>query len=108
MPPRCPRCGGMLRPDVVWFGERLPEAALLAAQDAARHCDLFFSVGTSGVVEPAASLPFIALKQGATVVIVNPEIKPSSGPTLYSLSGPAGTVLPALLRAAWGMHTVLT
>jgi NAD-dependent deacetylase len=102
VPPRCPRCGGLLRPDVVWFGERLPEAALLAAQDAARHCDLFLSIGTSGAVEPAASLPFIALKQGATVVIVNPEIKPSPGPTLYSLSGPAGTVLPALLRAAWG------
>jgi NAD-dependent deacetylase len=102
VPPRCPRCGGLLRPDVVWFGERLPEAALLAAQDAARHCDLFFSIGTSGAVEPAASLPFIALKQGATVIIVNPEIKPSPGPALYSLSGPAGTVLPALLRAAWG------
>jgi NAD-dependent deacetylase len=101
IPPRCPRCGGPLRPDVVWFGERLPEAALLAAQEAVLHCDMFFSIGTSGVVEPAASLPFVALKQGATVVIVNPETKPSPGPTLYGLSGPAGAVLPALLRAAW-------
>jgi NAD-dependent deacetylase len=106
VPPRCPRCGGPLRPDVVWFGERLPEAALLAAQEAALHCDLFFSIGTSGVVEPAASLPFMALKHGAAVVIVNPETRPSPGPTLYGLSGPAGIVLPALLRTAWGDRLV--
>jgi NAD-dependent deacetylase len=102
LPPRCPRCGGLLRPDVVWFGEQLPAGALRAAQEAALACDLFFSIGTSGVVEPAASLPSLALKRGATVVVVNPEIKPSSGPALYGLSGPAGIVLPALLRAAWG------
>ena len=101
LPPRCPRCGGPLRPDVVWFGELLPEAALLAAREAAATCDLFFSIGTSGVVEPAASLPFLALKRGAVVVIVNPDIQASPGPTLYGLKGPAGQVLPALVRAAW-------
>jgi NAD-dependent protein deacetylase/lipoamidase len=101
VPPRCPRCGGLLRPDVVWFGEALPPGALAAARDAAATCDLFFSIGTSGVVEPAASLPFLALKRGAVVVIVNPEFRASPGPTLYGLSGPAGRVLPALVRAAW-------
>jgi NAD-dependent deacetylase len=100
-PPRCPRCGGRLRPDVVWFGERLPEAALTTAQAAAASCDLFFSIGTSGMVEPAASLPLLALRRGAVVVVVNPEIKPSDGPTLYGLCGPAGSVLPALVRATW-------
>jgi NAD-dependent deacetylase len=101
VPPRCPRCGGPLRPDVVWFGELLPEGALAAAREAAMSCDLFFSIGTSGVVEPAASLPFLALKRGATVVIVNPDVRSSLGPTLYGLSGPAGRVLPALVRSAW-------
>lgn len=101
VPPRCPRCGGPLRPDVVWFGEALPLDALAAAREAATTCDLFFSIGTSGAVEPAASLPFMALRSGATVAIVNPEARPSHGPTLYGLSGPAGQVLPALVGAAW-------
>jgi NAD-dependent deacetylase len=103
VPPRCPRCGGMLRPDVVWFGELLPERALAAAREAAMSCELFFSIGTSGAVEPAASLPTLALKHGATVVIVNPEIRSSSGGGLYALSGPAGQALPALVRSAWGV-----
>ena len=55
LPPRCPRCGGLLRPNVVWFGELLPAEALAAAVEAARTCDLFLSVGISGLVEPAAS-----------------------------------------------------
>ena len=101
LPPRCPRCGGMLRPDVVWFGEMLPHEALAAAHGAALDCDLFFSIGTSGLVEPAASLPFVALRSGAAVVIINPDYRSSPGPTLYGLRGPAGTVLPALVRAAW-------
>jgi NAD-dependent deacetylase len=53
-PPRCHACGAMLRPDVVWFGEMLPEEALEAALRAARDCDVLLSVGTSGLVEPAA------------------------------------------------------
>jgi NAD-dependent deacetylase len=101
-PPRCQRCGGLLRPDVVWFGEQLPAEALRAAQEAALACDLFFSIGTSGVVEPAASLPYLALKRGATIAIVNPEMQPSASRGFYVLSGPAGRVLPALVQAAWG------
>ena len=101
-PPGCPRCGAMLRPDVVWFGETLPHAELAAAHTAAQGCDLFLAIGTSGVVEPAASLPFLALRSGAAVAIVNPEYRASPGPTLYGLNGPAGAVLPALVLAAWG------
>ncbi|NUQ01884.1 MAG: NAD-dependent protein deacylase, partial [Armatimonadetes bacterium] len=72
VPPRCPRCGGLLRPDVVWFGEILPPAALAAASAAAATCDLFFSVGTSAVVYPAAGLALAALQRGVPVVEVNP------------------------------------
>ncbi|MFQ5422096.1 MAG: NAD-dependent deacylase, partial [Anaerolineae bacterium] len=71
VPPRCPRCGGLLRPDVVWFGEGLPPDALRTAVTAARSCDVFLSIGTSALVQPAASLPIEALNNGAYVVEVN-------------------------------------
>lgn len=99
IPPRCPVCGGMLRPDVVWFGETLPQAALESAWKAASTCQVFFSIGTSGIVEPAASLPYIALQSGAAVVEINPNPTPLTGQATYVLPGPAGEVLPALLAA---------
>ena len=102
VPPRCPRCGGHLRPDVVWFGELLPEVALAAAREAAMSCDLFFSIGTSAAVEPAASLPSLAQRRGAVIAIVNPEMRSSASRGFYVLSGPAGQVLPALVQATWG------
>jgi NAD-dependent deacetylase len=101
IPPRCPRCGGLVRPDVVWFGERLPEQAHHDALVATSQCDLFFSVGTSGAVEPAASLPRRALDHGATVVVNNLDVANRAAPPLYSIHGPAGTVLPELVRRAW-------
>lgn len=100
-PPVCPNCGAPLRPDVVWFGEALPAGALRAASDAASSCDLFFSVGTSGLVQPAASLPFEALRGGATVVEVNPDDTPLTRGADYALRGKAGEVLPALVAAAY-------
>ena len=100
-PPRCPRCGGFLRPDVVWFGERLPEQDLNYALIAAKQSDLFFSIGTSGTVEPAASLPYRALDRGATVVMSNLEVPNRATPPLYYLNGRAGVVLPELLQRAW-------
>ncbi len=99
--PRCPRCGGLLRPDVVWFGEMLPEQALQSAFDAAADCDIFLSIGTSGEVEPAASLPRIAQQSSATLVVINPAVEPAVSPHYYALNGPSGGVLPALLQAAW-------
>lgn len=75
-PPSCPRCGAHVRPAVVWFGEMLPEDALRRAQSAARNCDVFFSIGTSALVYPAADLAELALRSGATVVEVNPEPTP--------------------------------
>lgn len=101
-PPLCPNCGSPLRPDVVWFGEALPAAGLEAASEAARSCDLLLSVGTSGLVYPAASLPYEALESGATVVEVNPEPTPLSPDAHFSLRGRAGEVLPGLVRSAFG------
>jgi NAD-dependent deacetylase len=90
-----------LRPDVVWFGETLPPAALERALAASQACDLFLSIGTSTLVHPAASLPLEALQHGATVVEINPDPTPLTARTHHALRGPAGEVLPALLRAAW-------
>lgn len=95
--PTCPRCGSRLRPDVVWFGEALPPEALAAAIAAARTCDVFVCVGTSTVVEPAASLPFAALEAGARVIEVNPQATPLTREATVSLRGNAGEVLPPLV-----------
>ncbi len=105
VPPRCPRCGALLRPDVVWFGEMLPPGALEAASEAARGCNLFFSVGTSGLVYPAAALPYEAIENGAALVEINPNETPLTRHADYSLRGPAGEVLPKLLRAAFAPNT---
>lgn len=103
IPPRCPRCGSYLRPDVVWFGENLPRRALDESSRAAASCDLFFSIGTSGVVEPAASLPFIALQSGAVVVEVNPEETPLSESATICLRGASGIVMPRLQALVSGL-----
>lgn len=101
MPPRCPRCDAFVRPDIVWFGETLPPSALQTAFQVSRQCDLFFSIGTSGVVEPAASLPYRARDYGATVLYNNLDVATRSEPPLYYLHGKAATILPELLRRAW-------
>ncbi len=95
--PRCPHCGSLLRPDVVWFGEALPGEALAQAIAAARSCEVFLCVGTSTVVEPAASLPFMALEEGATVIEVNPTRTPLTARAAIAIAGAAGEVLPDLL-----------
>lgn len=96
-PPRCP-CGAYLRPDVVWFGEMLPAGALARAEAAAERCEVFFSIGTSAEVYPAADLPLRALSAGATVVEINPERTPLTRHAHFALHGPAGKVLPALIE----------
>lgn len=101
VPPRCPRCGGPLRPDVVWFGELLPQAALRDAVEAAQGCDLFLSIGTSGLVEPAASLPGLALQAGAQVGVINLDVSTRAAPPLYTVNARASELLPALVRATW-------
>jgi NAD-dependent deacetylase len=99
--PRCSVCGGLLRPDVVWFGEALPRAQLEAAVEAARTCDFFFSIGTSGVVQPAASLAHAARNRGAAVVEINAESTPLTPKADYFLQGKSGEILPELVKAVW-------
>lgn len=100
--PHCGRCGGLLRPDVVWFGESLPRAELTAALETARACEIFFSIGTSGVVQPAASLAYAARNRGATLVEINTEPTPLTRRVQFAFHGRSGEILPALVRAVWG------
>lgn len=104
IPPRCPDTGSLLRPDVVWFGEALPAQAIQQAFEAASHCDLFLSIGTSGLVHPAASLPLAALEKNIITVEINPDETALSAAMMYVLRGPSGQVLPALLQAVWPQH----
>jgi NAD-dependent protein deacetylase/lipoamidase len=99
VPPRCARCGSFLRPDVIWFGEALLEKVLEESFRAAQDCDLFLSVGTSALVQPAALLPFEALNRGVPVVEINIEETPLTPYASYSLRGKAAETLPALVRA---------
>jgi NAD-dependent deacetylase len=99
--PRCAACGGMLRPDVVWFGESLPPTELESAVEAARTCDVYFSIGTSGVVQPAAALAHAAKNRGAAVIEVNAEPTPLTPKVSFALRGKSGEILPELVKACW-------
>jgi NAD-dependent deacetylase len=99
LPPRCP-CGALLRPGVVWFGETLPAPALRRADALARGARIVIVAGTSSLVHPAASLPWIAKQAGAFVVEVNPEPTPLSAIADERLAAPSGQVLPLLAQAA--------
>lgn len=97
--PRCPECGSMVRPGVVWFGEAIPEQALNASFAAAGDCDLFLSVGTSSLVYPAAGLAEIAREVDAITAEVNPNPTEHSDSFEIALRGPAGIVLPELIES---------
>lgn len=97
--PACESCGGRIRPDVVWFGEMLPGDVIEEAFAVAEQAELFFSVGTSAIVHPAASLPVTAKRCGATLVEINPEPTPLSDLADFRFAGPSGELLPQLLAA---------
>lgn len=97
IPPTCKHCGGPVRPDVVWFGEEIPLAALEHATEAANACEVFLSVGTSALVHPAAGLAEAALQAGALLVEINPQHTPLSALAHYHLEEPAGSALPRLV-----------
>ena len=100
-PPYCD-CEAMLRPDIVWFGEMLPEDALDRAFAVTESCDVFLSVGTSNLVQPAASLPWLAAERGADVAIVNVSMEGQlHAPNVMHLTGKSGDVLPRLLQLAF-------
>ncbi len=98
-PPKCD-CGGWIRPGIVWFGEMLPRKAFEDAVDACGSCDLMLVVGTSGIVQPAGSLPFAALERGTPVIEINPEESRLTDYVTHWWQGTAAEVLPQLVRLA--------
>ena len=96
-PPTC-RCGGLIRPDIVWFGEPLPEEPWQRAVEATATADVLVVVGTSGIVYPAAGLPDLALARGAVVIEVNPEPTPLSDSATITVRETASQALPTLLQ----------
>ena len=104
MPARCPSCGALARPDVVWFGESLPPEAIDAAWAAAQRCQLMLVIGTSAVVQPAASLPTLALQNGAQVVEINPHPTPVSDLVDEAIREPAAEALPRLWHTWLAEH----
>ncbi len=97
MPPKC-RCGGILRPACVFFGELIPPAHLARSQKIASECDLMLVVGTSAMVQPAAFMPVVARQNGAKVIEINPESTPLTRATSnYLLKGKAGEILNGIL-----------
>lgn len=98
IPPRC-NCGGMLRPECIFFGEAIPTRELLRSHEAASSCDIMLVVGTSAVVEPAAYVPVIAKNSGAKVIEINPEPTPLTGAVGdIFLQGKAGDVIQGLVH----------
>jgi len=97
--PRC-GCGGLLRPGVVWFGERLPAQEWREAEEATSSADLFLVVGTAAVVYPAAGLVMLAKASGARVIEINMDETPFSATLDCSLRGSAGALLPQVIGAA--------
>lgn len=97
--PRCPGCGGLLRPNVVLFEEMLPLAAYERAEAACRESDVLLVVGSSLEVYPAAGLPDLAVRSGARLVIVNRDPTPCDALAEVVVRGNAATVLPAIVEA---------
>lgn len=94
----CPVCDGLIRPSVVWFGESLPDTPWLAADHAARHCDVFMSIGTSSLVYPAAGLATLAKQtSGTTVIEINPNPTESDMVDIQ-ICEKAGMVLPSIIN----------
>ena len=93
MPPRC-NCGGILRPECVFFGEMIPPDLLLRSRQISSQCEIMLVVGTSAVVQPAAWMPVIAKDAGAKVIEINPEVTPlTQDVSDYFIQGQAGKVV---------------
>ena len=99
-PPQCRSCGRILKPDVVLFGEPIPEGALYAASHSTRYCGVLLVVGTSATVAPASGLPLMAKKLGAQIIEINTEPTPLTPHTHLSLFGSSSEILPGLVETA--------
>ena len=98
-PPPCPYCGAYVRPDVVWFGEMLPREPLERAFNTASECDLMLVIGTSGIITPAADMPLVAKRSGASLIEINPHASELTPVMDMWLGAPSGEVLPRILAA---------
>ncbi|HOJ42691.1 MAG TPA: NAD-dependent deacylase [Syntrophorhabdaceae bacterium] len=97
--PKCERCDQALKPDVVFFGEGIPMSAMIRAHDEANKCRVMFVIGTSGVVYPAADIPYQAKSNGALIVEINIDSTPfTHSITDYFLQGTASEILPNILK----------
>lgn len=97
IPPHC-HCGGILRPNAVFFGELIPQEALWRSRQAATDCDIMLVIGTSAMVHPAAMMPVVAKETGATVIEINPESTPLTGDISdYIIKGPAGDTMKRII-----------
>lgn len=96
-PPVCSSCNGNIRPGVVWFGEAMPQQETMQAFDAANNCDVFLSIGTSGLVYPAAGLPEEAAQNGADVIHINPQAMAITHSNEMQIMGNAAEILPKLV-----------
>jgi NAD-dependent deacetylase len=101
-PPRCVACGGRIRPGVVWFGESLPQGPWQSAVEAARQCEVFLCIGTSALVQPAASLIDLAHRSGAVTAQLNPNPTEMDRTVTHLLRGKAGEIMPKLVQRAFG------
>lgn len=102
LPPRC-ACGGILRPDAVFFGEMIPPEALWRSQAAAAACEVMLVVGTSAVVQPAAMMPVLAKESGAVVIEINPDPTPLTGAVSdFLIRGGAGEVMNRIVAGLEG------
>lgn len=100
--PECPACGHLLRPGVVWFGEPLTPGVLRLAVEELHRADVFLAIGTSGLVQPAASFHQLAREHGAVTVEINVEATPVTGLMDFALHGRAGDILPELVPGMAG------
>ncbi|RMF93764.1 MAG: NAD-dependent deacylase [Candidatus Schekmanbacteria bacterium] len=98
IPPKC-QCGGILRPDVVFFGEPIPQRAITESYAEARSCDIMLVIGTSAIVTPAAEIPVIAKDSGAKIIEINLESTPLTNYIAdISIMGKAGEILPEIVK----------
>ncbi len=98
IPPRCDRCGGILKPNVVFFGEQLPKEALESAFEHAKRCDLMLVAGSSLAVSPANLIPMVAREAGAELIIVNAESTHMDTLASHVFRGKTGVILPKLVE----------
>ncbi len=98
IPPKCPKCGSLLRPDVVWFGEPLPKDVWTEAVMEAMKSDVLLVIGTSGLVAPASMIPTMAHQRGSSIVEINPEDTPISSMAEIKVRSPAGSFFKELIE----------